>query len=527
MKLKKQAMRITLIILLFVINSGCINFEDAASFTIFSKVAIDDYGFASLKIHFKTNDIATVNLIGPDRKIVFNDIFYSSQNETAIPLANYRSNLQPGDYQLQAYDKNSNLIYDETFSFKEINLSIISGKGYWWKENIENSKYSLIGITLTVKNNCDLPIYPYSIDFIIDNKSTSADVLPTVVLPGEIRPINCSLYIDNIDEGKRNCHVSIYDKNSELLTNFTFQTIPQENVTFNLFSWEYNGEKEISIPCPQFLSDYYSNLERPDTNDYAAYVFDPYDDLYLTLVKDSLISIDGEIDNISKINLVASFVQNLEYGKDDPLNSSYEYPLYPIELLNNQPCDCEDRSIFLGNILMLMGYNVSLFSLPKHMAVGVHIDQNLSDFNFYIDEYYYLETIEKNMVLGDVPTLYHSIAEEAVVYPLTSRPVIHHEWINAEGIFLDGKLDLVKLKFIVENSGNRIAENVMVKVAFYSSNNAEYNLKKENVSLLPPGEKQQISFNLNTPEGFSSILKTKLYLDNRLIEEKQSSTKFS
>ena len=526
MSIKKLAMSITLIILLFAINSGCISFEDT-SFTLLSKVVVDDHGFPSLTLRFKANDIIIVNLIDPDRQIVFTDSFYSSQNETVIPLAPYQNNPQPGVYQVQVYDKNNKPIYNETFKLKEVNFSIISAKGHWWKENTEDSKYSLIGITLTVTNNGDLPIYPYSLDFIIDNKSTSADILPAVVLSGENRSINCSLYIDNIKAGIRNCHVSVHDKNGELLKDSTFQTIPQENVSIHHFNWDYKGKKEISIPYPRFLSDYYSTLERLDTNDYAAYVFDPYDDLYLRIVMDSLISIAGGEDNISIINLVASFVQNLEYGEDDPLNSSYEYPLYPIELLNNRSCDCEDRSILAGHILILKGYNVSLLSLPKHMAIGVHVDQNLSDYDFYVDEYYYLETIEKNMVLGDVPSLYRDIAEEAVVYPLTSRPILRYEWKDVDGILVNGKLDFVKLKFIVENIGNATAENITITGAFYSTNNVEYNQETISIYSLQPNERKQVTFKLNVPKGVSVILKTKLYLDDILIEEKQSSSKFS
>ncbi len=525
MTINKQAISIALIILLFTMNTGCISFNDT-SFFMLSNGVIDYYGFPSLILSFKTNDIIVINLINPDEQIVFTDTFYPHQKETVIPLAPYRSNILPGIYQALVYDKNDKLIYNETFGFEEINLSIVSLKGHWWRKNSEDQNYSLIGITLTVINNCDSPIYPYFIDFIIDNISATADIIPAVVLPEEIEFINCSLYIDKIKAGERNCYVSVLDKNGGMLTDLNFQTIPQENVPINLFSWNYNGKMEISIPYPRFLYDYYSTLERLDTDDYAAYVLDPYDDLYLTLVKDSMIAISADLDNISKINLVASFVQNLEYGEDDPLNSSYEYPLYPIELLNKRKCDCEDRAILAGNILQLMGYNVSLLSLPKHMAVGVHINQNVSGYDFYIDKYYYLETIEENMVLGNVPILYRNISEESVVYPLTSRPIINYEWKNVDGILVNGKLDFVKLKFFVTNIGNSIAKNIVITSAFYSSNNTECNLEKINISSLLPGEKEQVTLKINVPKEIYPILKTKIHLNNILIEEKQSYIKF-
>ena len=351
--------------------------------------------------------------------------------------------------------------------------------------------------------------------------------MPVVVLPGETKSINCSVYVEGVKSGENEINATIFDMNRKIMTTSKFIVIPQENIVINNYSWNYSGKKEISIPYPNFLYEYYSLQERLDTNDYAAYVFDPYDDKYLMLITSLFESIAEDMDDVSKINLVASFVQNLEYGEDDPLNSSIEYPLYPVEILNNQTCDCEDRSIFVGNILMLMGYNVSLISLPKHMAVGVNLDINLSEYDFYVDEYYYLETIEKNMVLGDVPLLYKSIEDQAVLYSLNSRPILNHDWKKAEGISIDGSLKYVKLKLIVENIGDSIAENIIVNAAFYRTSNDDYNQKMVSISSLQPQEKIQVFLKLNIPIGVKTILKTKLYLNDSLIEENKSSTTFS
>ena len=526
MTLKKLAIIITLIIFIFTFNSGCVSFKDV-SFNILSKSIVDYYGFPSLILNYTANDNIIVNLVDPDEKIVFTDNFYPSQNEMVISIASYRNIPQHGTYQLIVYDKNENKIYNETFYFNGINFSINAVKGYWWKENTDDSKYSLIGITLNVSNNGDLPVYPYSLNLLIENISTSANILPSVVLPEKTGYIYCSFYISNLKIGMKNCYISVFDRKGEILNDLTFQINAQENVPIYHFNWDYNGTKEINIPKTEFLSDYYITRDRLYTNDYAAYVFDPYDDLYLTLLTDSITAHAEYLDNISKINLIASFVQNLEYGEDDPFNSSYEYPLFPIELLKNRTSDCEDRSILLGNILMLIGYNVSLISLPKHMAIGVNVEQNLSDYDYYVDKYYYLGTVKKGMVLGDIPTLYRNISEQAVVYPLTPRPVIRYEWKKAEGILADGTLDFVKLKLFIENIGNTVAEKITITGAFYSSDNTEYNPEKIIISSLLPREKEQISLKITAPEEISAILKTRLYLDDILIEEKQSKTRFS
>lgn len=526
MILKKQAIIITLIILIFTISSGCLS-NKVVSCNIHSKTISDYYGFPSLIINYTASDTIIVNFVNPDEKIIFSDNLYPSQSEIVISLASYRNTTQPGVYKLNVYDINENSIYNETFNFNGINFKVTSVNEHWWKENEDDLKYSLIGVTLEVLNSGDLPVYPYSLDIVIGNKSTSADILPTAILPGKKGYVNCSLYLSDITKDDNNFYISVYDKKGDMLDDFTFQTIPQENVPINNFNWIFNGTNEISIPCPFFLSDYYMNLDRLDTIDYAAYVFDPYDDLFLAIVSNSILANAKNFNNISIINLIASFVQNLEYGEDNPLNSSYEYPLFPIELLNNIPCDCEDRSILLGNFLMLMGYNVSLISLPKHMVVGVHLEQNLSDYEYYIDEYYYLETVKENMVLGEVPTLYQKISEEAIVYPLIQRPIISFEWKKADGIVVDGKLDFVKLKILIENIGNTVGEKITITGAFYSTDNLEYNKKEMSLSSLYSGEKKQFSLKINAPKEILAILKTKLFLDDVLIDEKQSVESFS
>jgi len=522
MILKKQIISFTLIIILLTINSGCISTVDT-SFILNSMSVIDYYGFPSIILNFSVTDMIFVNLIAPNNTIKFNDKLYANQNEVIIPLAPYQNNPQAGEYKIEVNDRNGKLIHNKTLLFGEINFTIFSLQGHWWKNNYQNSTYCLLGITLKVVNNGDLPIYPHHLALIIENRTISADILPTIVFPGCNKSINCSLYLENISEENKNCHIFVYDKNDNILTETTLQTIPTENISIYHFKWEYNKkEKEIDIPYPSFLYNYYNRKKRLDSDDYAAYIFDPYDEIYLTLITDILLSIAEDLDELSKINFIASFVQNLEYGEDDPLNSSYEYPLYPVESLYNQPCDCEDRSILAGNLLKIMGYNVSLLSLPKHMAVGVNIDQNLSEFDLFVDKYYYLETIEKNMVLGEVPKLYRNISDLTVIYDLLSRPILHHKWIKAERILVNDIIDFVKLKLIVENIGTISAEKVIIICAFYSLNDEEFNQEKIVLPSLKSKERIQTVFRINVPTDISAILKTKLYIDAALVEEKHS-----
>jgi hypothetical protein len=517
MKIKKIT-KILIIILIISIISGCI-FHEETIFNILSSEIIDDDGFPSLKIGFNVNEVITVKLINPNNQEIIFDKLYSCQNELVIPLDSYLKNPQPGNYKFEVYDKNNNIIYNKVYNFRKADLSIISIEGQWWKENKD---YSLIGIIITIKNNGDLPLYPYSLDLTIDDKSTSALILPTAVLPEETKTISCYLDQGLIIYGKNNYIISIYDENNNLLIESSQELVPEENVLIQNFNWDYNGKKEINIPLPQFLHDYYSELDRPNVNDYGSYVLNPYDDPYLSLIKDSLLSTVGDIDDVSKINLIASFVQSLDYQEDDPQNISVEYPRYPIELLDKKPCDCEDKAILAGNILMLMGYNVSLLDIPYHMVVGVHLDENLIEYDYYIDEYYYLETTNKGRTLGQ----FYNTPRKVTVYPLTSRPLLHQEWKKAEGIVINGRVDYVKLKLVVENLGNIASDDIKITSAFYSSEDKEYNLIETNLSSIKPGEKKQLDIQLTTPHGISTILKTQIYMNGIFVEEKESETKF-
>jgi len=526
MSIKKYVVWISIIILLFTLCLGCISNVNT-TFSIISSGFIDYYGFPSLSLDYSSNDGIIVKVVDPNDQIIFTDEFYFNQSNMIIPLATYRNLSDPGYYKLNIYDRNVNLIFNKSFILNNTKVSIDSVLGHWWKENINDSVFVLIGLSLKVTNNGDLPIYPYSFNFSMDNTTFIGKLLPEVILPKTTKFVNCSFFVYNINSVEKNCTMTIKSKNNKLLSETNFKLIAQENTPTITYKWSYKGKREINIPYPTFLHEYYNSLERINTNDYAAYVFDPYDDLFLTLVLNSIYSSYNNGNDVSKTNLIASFIQNLEYEEDDPQNSSFEYPLYPIELLNNRSCDCEDRSILGSNLLILGGYNVSLLSLPKHMAIGINLNQKLPDYKFYVDNYYYLETTIKDMVLGEVPKLYRNISDQTIIYNLNSRPVLNHEWIKTDGILYDGELDFVKLKIIVENLGNVIAENIKITGAFYSEDNTNYNQETIVISNLSPQEKQQIILKINAPKDISVILKTKIYLDDVFVEEKQSTNEFS
>ncbi|GAI97524.1 unnamed protein product, partial [marine sediment metagenome] len=249
----------------------------------------------------------------------------------------------------------------------------------------------------------------------------------------------------------------------------TIQTSHSSKNIPNLeYNWKYNGYyNTLILPDIDFLYDYYSSLERLVVEDYTVYIFDVYDNQYIDLVAERLLALTDAPDNVDVINFAASFIQSLQYAKDDENDSTCEYPRYPVEMLKDAQGDCEDKAMLTAALLDNMDYDVSLIRLPNHMAVGVHLDENLSEYEYYADGYYFLETTQNRSNLGKVPDEYEGIAN-VTVYPLSSRSILLHGWKNATRISSSDGSDYVKIKILIENLGRKTAKNFEVKGAFFN-----------------------------------------------------------
>ena len=226
------------------------------------------------------------------------------------------------------------------------------------------------------------------------------------------------------------------------------------------YQWNYLGQQwELSITIPSSISDFYENHERIPTEDYSVYVTHPFDDAYLRSVIEKLnvISIQEDLTESEKVNLLISFVQSLPYTYDNISTPFDEYPRFPIETLIFGGGDCEDTSILTAALLHELNYDVILINPPAHMAVGVNIASSGSYWTYEGTDYYYLETTGEGWQIGDCPEEYQV---EAHLYGLTAMPVISHTW---EASWNDRQLDI---SVTVENSGTTIAEGYMVWVAF-------------------------------------------------------------
>jgi len=394
--------------------------------------------------------------------VIDSEMFLNGDHEEILYLDSYRGTLIPGEYQLVVYDVNDNQISEESFSFTGSDLSILSCSQKWWQQEVWKTDCSLIGLNLTVVNDGDVPAYPHMAEVSIGSKTYSALILPNVILPDETGFLDCFINIEDApDDGS--FEITITDPVDNILSIDSFPIIVEKNVDAEEFSWTYGGRtRNLRIPNPEFLFDYYSDIERFAHEDYCVYAFDVYDDDYLDLLVDRLLSKSDATTDVDKINYAASFVQNLEYELDDETNSSYEYARFPVETLfnGNGKGDCEDKAILMSSIIDKMGYDVALFRFTNHMATGVKLDEGPDSYDPYISNYYFLETTTKGHLVGYVPSGYSS-TYDVTVYPVSSRPLLLHNWKDGlVSIFTNTQIgDFVKATVFVENYGKDTAED--------------------------------------------------------------------
>ena len=121
-----------------------------------------------------------------------------------------------------------------------------------------------------------------------------------------------------------------------------------------------------------------------------------------------------------KVNFVLAFVQSIPWT-DDETTGYDEFYKYPIETLAEVKGDCEDTSMLFASLLSGLGFEVALFNLPGHIAVGVKGNFQ----GFYVpygdSKYYYCETTNKHYKLGMMPKHYENV--KVGIMPITATPV--------------------------------------------------------------------------------------------------------
>ena len=143
---------------------------------------------------------------------------------------------------------------------------------------------------------------------------------------------------------------------------------------------------------------------------------------------------------------------------------------------------------------------------------------------YYIDGYYFLETTTGRNPCGFIPKEYKDLASEAVVYPIVSRPLLDHVWEDEIiTIYKNTEQgDLVKVIIFVENYGSGIAEDIIVEAGFFNLIDQKVASKEKTISSLVPGMKKKVILSLNIPKGVTTSFKTRIVVDDEVVDIRES-----
>ena len=523
--LKKIYIILFILVISLSLLVGCtsIPFFNETKLILNSYDIVDDDGFTSILLDFNISNKVTLVLVNPNGVDIFLDDYYVGNHVISIPLSEYRKTPIVGLYYIKAFDSSNNQIFNEKLNFFGYNLTFTKVIENWWVNDDINS---LVGFSLVIKNSGDFPSYPHKLNIKFGDKEFTSLILPKVILPGETENLNCFFYNKDVfSTDILSFSLSVFDFDGDNIANSSSAIYSSVNLPSLEYTWRYNGNNRLIIPDVDFLYDYYVNIDRIILEDYTAYIFDIYDDLYIDLVADQLLSIKDISSDVSKINFIASFIQSLKYAEDDENDISCEYPRFPVEMLKDSKGDCEDKAMLTATLLDNVGFNVSLIRLPNHMSVGVYLQEDLPLYDYFIDKYYYLETTKQSWNLGRIPEDY-AYESNVTVYPLSPHFILFHDWINATRYTSPDKYDYVKIKIVVENFGSKAANNFKITGAFFDLNDIKFNEEEIIISELKPGDKRLLTLKIDIPLYFSTSLKTQIYINGVVVNEKISSSVF-
>ncbi|MEM4258121.1 MAG: hypothetical protein QXL17_03095 [Candidatus Thermoplasmatota archaeon] len=498
-------------------------FFQTTEFQLLSTQMFDEDGFCCLGLFFNTSDFIVLQLMNTTGKQIFSETFYQGEHYRSVPLAEYRQTPQSGVYTLNVFDKKNTLIFKNEMSFFQRNVTITHIEDYWWQHD---TTYALVGFNITFFNPGDFPLYPSKGTVTIHEKSTSSLLLPAVLEPMQTTQSSWFVFVDVLPYQNLQIDLALFTNDDQQLIHTTINRIPSNFVQDIAYSWYYEGNFEIHIPNIPFLSLYYHTKDRIILEDYAVYVFDPYDDPYISLVTKQLQSLQKTIGEIDTINYIASFVQHLRYAEDDPHDITVEYPRFPIEMLFDKQGDCEDKAILTAALLDSLGFSVALLRLPNHMAVGVQTMQPLESQSYYVENYYYLETTRSRWTLGRIPEEYQKLTD-ITLYPISNRPILLHQWKNATHITEGKTKEYVVLCIYIVNYGRTTADQVVLQAGFVDNRSIMYNPRSIALYKVVPYLIQQTKLIIDVPHEVSTVLKTRLFFNDTMVHEKESTSRFS
>lgn len=234
------------------------------------------------------------------------------------------------------------------------------------------------------------------------------------------------------------------------------------------------------------LYQYYSNIKRAETHDYTVYVVDQYDDAYLSKLINTIIGSETDPERIT--NLVGHYVQDIPYQSE-----TEEYPKYPVETIQDDSGDCEDKSILASALLDSIGISTALARVEGHMLLSVNING-----------WKYLETTTKGSTLSD------SIKYEIIDFMIVEeKPILFHTWKASQYSFASQNL-YIEGNVVISNVGNVIAQNVELRIISSGSQRTFFDIESQ----------QTITFEFRIDSNGGII--TQLYYNNQMVDDRKS-----
>ena len=505
---------ICLVAMLLCTTAGCL-WLHPTRFTLVSNTVTDSKGFPVLALAFNLTDDATVTLSNPLGQPCYTKEFFQGNSSVIVLLGDFHKSPDAGTYTLTAKDAGKNTVYTRTFQWSAPSLSLLSCSQKWFRHSNE----TVLSLAVSVQNTGQLPFYPSQVRILYNATVASGQVIPCVVLPGTTSEVSAQVVMPS-DLTLKRMTVQLLDTSGAVAGSMS-QNISSDVCPSLQFSWYYQGHQQLTLPNASALYLYDRSLPREATEDYAVYVFNSLDDAFFTYVLHRILALCAAGDPIVRLNFIAGFVQALVYRPDSATNASFEYPRYPIETLNEQGGDCEDKAILCAELLYLAGYNVSLLRLPDHMAVGVHL-QHLEGYTPFKDGYYFLESTAEYSPVGQIPSEYQGNVNYTI-YPISPRPLILHEWLNATR-YTTSRDDYVQLDILVKNLGSAHAP-VEVQ-AFFQASSIRYGTQYEVLPSLDAGGEAEVTLSVNVPKGVATVLMTQVLVNGTVQQEKESATMF-
>jgi hypothetical protein len=129
------------------------------------------------------------------------------------------------------------------------------------------------------------------------------------------------------------------------------------------------------------------------------------------------------------------------------------------------------------------------------------------------------------MPLGKIPLEYQGTSN-VTVYPISSRPLLIHSWKNATRFTMSTGADYVSIKMIIDNLGTTATSNIEIRGAFYDNTSRVYNQETLSIPSIAVGEKRVVELSIDVPSLVSSTLKTQLYLNGMMVDQRESTSRF-